>query len=119
MDYFHIDYRTLTIKTGIGGGGYYSPAFGARDWRTYNVFDGPYPGGDRLANVDPNRGCSVETCTLGPVTYGTDLYGQGWDPFVTAVCDHCTASGFGQLVMAHRFRTRYIHVTTDVPPTGY
>lgn len=111
---FHIDWRKMWISTGVGGNEY--TGTWARDWTVWNVFNSP---SWRIRATDPNTApCWQNACSWYRFD-GTDLYGDSFDPFITAVCLHCTASSWGDMGITHWFRTRDLNVIVGVPTTGH
>lgn len=120
MTEWEIDWRQITIKTGIGSPGeYMGSTWGPREFQYWNVFDQDQYGNDiRRRHTDPDDpNCLREVCTFYEYD-GVNLRGASVRPWINAQCEGCTASGFGSLGMIHYFKARQLTVVVGVPPIG-
>ena len=115
MSNWQMDWRKMWISTGVGTTGEYTGTW-ARDWTVWNVFNSST---HRLRATNPGTAaCWQDQCSWYRYD-GADLYGNSWDPFITAVCTHCTASSWGDMGITHWFRTRDLDVVVGVPTVGH
>jgi hypothetical protein len=104
MSNWHIDYRQIRIVVdGVNGGwlGY------ERDWQSFHVLEANgTPRSYKDPNIRATRANIDWTKCYGCGNTTDDVYGNGWDPYVSAICWACSPSGFGHasVDIYHEFR---------------